>query len=108
MADFQVQFQRLAAYARYIAGNEEDKIMKFKWALKFFLWNHIISNRYSTMDSLIDNAREVEIRNFIRLIMLSKKRSKIRKENERMTRPRENRIRRGMINLLLYSLCFEI
>nr|XP_017245395.1 PREDICTED: uncharacterized protein LOC108217052 [Daucus carota subsp. sativus] len=61
VADFQVRFQRLAGYARSIAGNEQDKIMKFKWALKDSVRNHIISNRYATMDSLVDSARDQEL-----------------------------------------------
>ncbi|XP_063942646.1 uncharacterized protein LOC135150318 [Daucus carota subsp. sativus] len=56
-----VRFQRLAGYARSIAGNEQDKIMKFKWALKDSIRNHIISNRYATMDSLVDSARDQEL-----------------------------------------------
>ncbi|XP_074333161.1 uncharacterized protein LOC141670967 [Apium graveolens] len=58
VADFQVRFQRLAGYARSIAGNEEDKIMKFKWALKSSVRNHMIANRYTSMDSLVDSARD--------------------------------------------------
>ncbi|WOG92735.1 hypothetical protein DCAR_0312010 [Daucus carota subsp. sativus] len=61
VADFQVRFQRLAGYARSIAGDEQDKIMKFKWALKDSVRNHIISNRYATMDSLVDSARDQEL-----------------------------------------------
>ncbi|XP_074323035.1 uncharacterized protein LOC141659982 [Apium graveolens] len=61
VADFQVRFQRLAGYARSVAGTEEDKIMKFKWALKTSIRNHIIANRYTTMDSLVDSARDQEL-----------------------------------------------
>ncbi|XP_074373744.1 uncharacterized protein LOC141714102 [Apium graveolens] len=50
VADFQVRFQRLAGYARSVAGSEADKIMKFKWALKNSIRNHIISNRYTSMN----------------------------------------------------------
>ncbi|XP_074335508.1 uncharacterized protein LOC141672725 [Apium graveolens] len=61
VADFQVRFQRLAGYARSVAGTEEDKIMKFKWALKTSIRNHIIADRYTTMDSLVDSARDQEL-----------------------------------------------
>ena len=61
IADFQVRFQRLPRYARSVAGTEEDKIMKFKWALKNSIRNHIISNRYTTMASLFDSARDPEL-----------------------------------------------
>ncbi|XP_063942338.1 uncharacterized protein LOC135150117 [Daucus carota subsp. sativus] len=61
VADFQIRFQRLANYARSIAGNDADKIMKFKWALKTSIRNHIIANRYTTMDSLVDSARDQEL-----------------------------------------------
>ncbi|XP_017217043.2 uncharacterized protein LOC108194596 [Daucus carota subsp. sativus] len=61
VTDFQIRFQRLANYARSIAGNDADKIMKFKWALKDSVCNHIISNRYATMDSLVDSARDQEL-----------------------------------------------
>ena len=42
--DFRIQFQRLANYTRSIAGNKEDKIMKFKWALTTSIRNHIIAS----------------------------------------------------------------
>ncbi|WOH01704.1 hypothetical protein DCAR_0521089 [Daucus carota subsp. sativus] len=61
VADFQIRFQRFANYARSIAGNDADKIMKFKWALKTSIRNHIIANRYTTMDSLVDSARDQEL-----------------------------------------------
>ncbi|XP_074323441.1 uncharacterized protein LOC141660359 [Apium graveolens] len=61
VADFQVRFQRLAGYARSVAGTEADKIMKFKWALKNSIRNHIISNRYTSMDTLVDSARDQEL-----------------------------------------------
>ncbi|XP_074356031.1 uncharacterized protein LOC141695701 [Apium graveolens] len=61
VADFQVRFQWLAGYARSVAGSEADKIMKFKWALKNSIRNHIISNRYTSMDTLVDSARDQEI-----------------------------------------------
>ncbi|XP_074355489.1 uncharacterized protein LOC141695133 [Apium graveolens] len=61
VADFQVRFQRLAGYARSVAGSEADKIMKFKWALKNSIRNHIISNRYTSMDTLVDSARDQEL-----------------------------------------------
>ena len=61
VADFQVRFQRLAGYANSVAGTEADKIMKFKWALKNSIRNHIISNRYTSMDSLVDSARDQEL-----------------------------------------------
>ncbi|XP_074363086.1 uncharacterized protein LOC141703458 [Apium graveolens] len=61
VADFQVRFQRLAGYARYVAGSEVDKIMKFMWALKNSIGNHIISNRYTSMDTLVDSVRDQEL-----------------------------------------------
>ncbi|XP_074326625.1 uncharacterized protein LOC141664569 [Apium graveolens] len=61
VADFQVRFQRLAGYARSVVGSEADKIMKFKWALKNSIRNHIISNRYTSMDTLVDSARDQEL-----------------------------------------------
>ncbi|XP_074374377.1 uncharacterized protein LOC141714777 [Apium graveolens] len=61
VADFQVRFQRLAGYARSVAGSEADKIMKFKWPLKNSICNHIISNRYTFMDTLVDSARDQEL-----------------------------------------------
>ncbi|XP_074337594.1 uncharacterized protein LOC141674791 [Apium graveolens] len=61
VADFQVRFQRLAGYARYVAGSEADKIMKFIWALKNSIGNHIISNRYTSMDTLVDSVRDQEL-----------------------------------------------
>ncbi|XP_074347643.1 uncharacterized protein LOC141686508 [Apium graveolens] len=61
VADFQVRFQRLAGYARSVAESEVDKIMKFKWALKNSICNHIISNRYTSMDTLVDSARDQEL-----------------------------------------------
>ncbi|XP_074355769.1 uncharacterized protein LOC141695421 [Apium graveolens] len=61
VADFQVRFQRLAGYARSVAGSEADKIMKFKWALKNSIRNHIISNRYTSMDTLVDSVRDQEL-----------------------------------------------
>ncbi|XP_074347164.1 uncharacterized protein LOC141685994 [Apium graveolens] len=35
--------------------------MKFKWALKNSIRNHVIANRYTTMDSLVDSARDQEL-----------------------------------------------
>ncbi|XP_074352747.1 uncharacterized protein LOC141691895 [Apium graveolens] len=61
VTDFQVGFQRLAGYARSVVGSEADKIMKFKWALKNSICNHIIYNRYTSMDSLVDSARDQEL-----------------------------------------------
>ncbi|XP_074337595.1 uncharacterized protein LOC141674792 [Apium graveolens] len=61
VADFQVRFQRLAGYARYVAGSEADKIMKFMWALKNYIGNHIIFNRYTSMDTFVDSVRDQEL-----------------------------------------------
>ncbi|XP_074355926.1 uncharacterized protein LOC141695588 [Apium graveolens] len=61
VANFQVRFQRLASYARSVAGSEVDKIMKFKWELKNSIRNHIISNHYTFMDTLVDSAKDQEL-----------------------------------------------
>ncbi|XP_074374411.1 uncharacterized protein LOC141714814 [Apium graveolens] len=58
VADFQVRFQRLAGYARSVAGSKADKIMKFKWALKNSIRIHIISKRYTSMDTLQKNGNQ--------------------------------------------------
>lgn len=61
VAYFQIRFQRLTGYARSIVGTAEDKITKFKWALKNSICNHIISNRYTCMGKLVDSARDQEL-----------------------------------------------